>query len=82
MLSDGAVAEAVRQRGDRFEVVLAPERALDPVGDPDAAGATLRSYGALGATAVSLRFRHRSSAHYLEQLAAMAQVAVDVARDG
>jgi len=82
MLGDGAVAEAVSGRGDRFEVVLAPERALDPVGDPDTAAITLRSYAALGATTVSLRFRHRSSAHYMEQMAAMAQVAADVVRQG
>ncbi len=79
MLGDGAVADAVAGRGDAFEVVLAPERALDPVGDPQAAAAAVRSYAALGATALSLRFRHRALAHYLEQLAAMAGVAADVA---
>ncbi|HEY7947748.1 MAG TPA: TIGR03619 family F420-dependent LLM class oxidoreductase [Acidimicrobiales bacterium] len=82
MLGDGAVADAVAGRGDAFAVVLAPEHALDPVGEPDAAAAAVRSYTALGATALSLRFRHRSLAHYLEQLAAMAGVAADVAGAG
>jgi probable F420-dependent oxidoreductase len=66
----------------RFDVVLAPEPALDPVGDPEAAAATVRSYAAIGATGLSLRFRHRSRDHYLEQLAAMAEVVTDMDRPG
>jgi probable F420-dependent oxidoreductase len=80
MLGDDTTVTSLAARSEPFEVVLAPEPALDPAGDPDAAAATVRSYAALGATALSLRFRHRSRAHYMEQLAAMAQVEADVAR--
>jgi len=79
ILGDSRVAQELARRAGRFDMVLAPEPVLDPTDDPDAAAATVRAYEALGATALSLRFRHRSRAHYLEQLAAMAQVAADVA---
>jgi probable F420-dependent oxidoreductase len=83
MLDEGATldAEATLDEGgpvgdgaDRFDIVLAPEPALDPVGDPEAAATTVASYAQLGATALNLRFRHRSRDHYLEQLAAMVEV--------
>jgi hypothetical protein len=73
-------ARAARTAG--FDVMLAPEQPLDPVGAPDAAAATVRLYAGIGATGLSLRFRHRSRAHYQEQLAAMAAVTADVARRG
>lgn len=57
-----------------FEVVLAADRALDPVGDPDATAAALRELAAAGATIVSARFRHRSLTHYLEQLQALTEL--------
>jgi probable F420-dependent oxidoreductase len=82
MLGHEEVAAARAGRAERFDVVLAPEPALDPAGDPDAAATTVRSYAALGATALSLRFRHRSRAHYMEQLAAMAEVSAGVAARG
>jgi alkanesulfonate monooxygenase SsuD/methylene tetrahydromethanopterin reductase-like flavin-dependent oxidoreductase (luciferase family) len=66
----------------RFEIVLAPEPALDPVGDPEAAVATVRAYAELGATGLSLRFRHRSRDHYVEQLEAMAQVTAGLGLGG
>jgi probable F420-dependent oxidoreductase len=82
MLGHDSLAPALSDRTGRFDVVLAPEPALDPVGDPETAATAVRSYTALGATGLSLRFRHRARAHYMEQLAAMAQVAADVAREG
>jgi hypothetical protein len=81
MLSAAPVAEQLAARAGSFEVVLAPGPALDPVGDPQAAADVVRAYRALGATGLSLRFRHRSRDHYIEQLAAMAQVAADVAAE-
>jgi alkanesulfonate monooxygenase SsuD/methylene tetrahydromethanopterin reductase-like flavin-dependent oxidoreductase (luciferase family) len=82
----GAVPAAEQTRlaagAGRFDIVLAPEPALDPVGDPAAAAATVRAYADLGATGLSLRFRHRSRDHYLEQLEAMAQVTADQALGG
>jgi len=74
LLGDRQLSEQRLARGDGFDVVLSPERALDPAGDPGATAATVRAYAALGATGLSLLFRHRSQAHYLEQLAAMAEV--------
>jgi probable F420-dependent oxidoreductase len=82
MLGDRRLATDLAAHAGRFDVVLAPEPALDPVGNPEGAAATVRAYAALGATALSLRFRHRSRAHYMEQLAAMAQVSADVAGQG
>jgi len=72
LLARPGVAEQVARPG--FEVVLAPEPPLDPVGDPDAAADTVRTYADLGATALALRFRHSSRSHYLEQMAAMPAV--------
>ncbi|HXQ44494.1 MAG TPA: TIGR03619 family F420-dependent LLM class oxidoreductase [Acidimicrobiales bacterium] len=80
MLAAAPVVSALADRQGAFDVILAPEPALDPVGDPVAAAATVRAYAELGATGLSLRFRHRSRDHYMEQLAAMAQVTADVAR--
>ncbi|HEY5251665.1 MAG TPA: TIGR03619 family F420-dependent LLM class oxidoreductase [Acidimicrobiales bacterium] len=74
MLAHPSVAAARAGREKPFELVLAPEPALDPVGDPAAAADAVRSYAEIGATGLSLRFRHRSREHYLEQLAAMAEV--------
>jgi len=79
MLGDGAVSTELAHRAGAFDLVLGPEPALDPAGDPAAAAAAVRAYAALGATGLSLRFRHRSRDHYLEQLEAMARVTADVA---
>jgi probable F420-dependent oxidoreductase len=53
-----------------FDVVLSPVRplALDSAADIAAARATVAAYAAAGATAMNLRFVHRSLAHYLECL--------------
>ena len=72
LLGAPGVAEQIARPG--FEVVLAPEPPLDPVGDPAAAAEAVRAYAGIGATALALRFRHGSRAHYLEQLAAMPAV--------
>ena len=54
-----------------FDLVLAPEPPLDPVGKPDETGDIVRKYAALGATKLNLRFHHDSPNHYVEQLEAM-----------
>jgi probable F420-dependent oxidoreductase len=77
MLEEAAVTEALAARSAPFDVVLAPERPLDPLGDPAGAAAAVTAYAALGATGLSLRFRHRSLDHYREQLAAMIEVRAD-----
>jgi len=78
MLTAAPVTAALAERAGGFDVVLAPEPAFDAVGDPAAAAAVVASYAELGATGLSLRFRHRSRDHYMEQLAAMAQVVAEV----
>jgi probable F420-dependent oxidoreductase len=82
MLGDPDMVEARARRPGSFDLVLAPEPPLDPAGDPEAAAAVVRAYAGLGAAALHLRFRHRSCPHYLEQLAAMVEVADDVAAHG
>ena len=59
-----------RARTAPFELVLTPDRLLDPTRPDERArlGDLLERYRALGATIVNLRFRHRSLEHYLEQL--------------
>jgi probable F420-dependent oxidoreductase len=64
----------IEERGEGFDLVLAPEPPLDPSGDPDAAAETVRAYEAAGATKLNLRFRHESLQHYLDQLEAMAKL--------
>lgn len=67
--------ETLPARPSGFEVVLSPEPPLDPVADPDGCTATMRAYAEAGATACNLRFVHRSLEHYLEQLAAVGELA-------
>jgi probable F420-dependent oxidoreductase len=54
-----------------FELVLWPERALDPLGHPDETRAIVAEYRSLGATILNVRFRSSSPVHYIEQVAAM-----------
>lgn len=72
MLADEALAARRAARPD-FEVVLAPEPPLDPSAEPDRSAETARAYAEAGATALHLRFRHRSRQHYVEQIEAMAE---------
>jgi probable F420-dependent oxidoreductase len=68
----GTEAGAAREdAGPRFEVVLQPERPLDPSGDPGAATAAVGELVEAGATIVNLRVVHHSPDHYGEQLEAM-----------
>jgi probable F420-dependent oxidoreductase len=57
-----------------FEVVLPPEKPLDPVGDPAAAQEVLEKMAAGGITTVFAHFVHRSCEHYLEQIHALAEL--------
>jgi probable F420-dependent oxidoreductase len=77
ILGEPELASVRSDRGRDFDLVFAPESLLDPLGDPDGARAVLRSYAAIGATGLSLRFRQSSRAHYVEQLEAMSAVAAD-----
>lgn len=58
------------QRSQPFDVTLSPDApiALETRADTDAAVALIHTYAEVGATALNLRFRHRSLTHYLELL--------------
>jgi probable F420-dependent oxidoreductase len=74
MLERARGTEAWASRTIPLDVVLQPQRAVDPSGDPAAAAATLASLREAGATAVALRFVHHSPEHYIEQMEAMSRV--------
>jgi len=59
-----------RERTAPLELVLTPDRLLDPTAPAERAALAdlLGRYRELGATTMNLRFRHRSLEHYLEQL--------------
>jgi len=59
-----------RERTAPLELVLTPDRLLDPTAPTERAALAdlLDRYRELGATTMNLRFRHRSLEHYLEQL--------------
>jgi probable F420-dependent oxidoreductase len=57
-----------------FEVVLGFGGPVDPSGDPEGTRAAVEAVRALGATSVNVSVVHRSLDHYLEQLAAFAEL--------
>lgn len=64
---------------EHFEVVLGPGRPLDPLGDPDGCRRRVQRTVSLGATVLSVTLTATSAEHYVEQLAALADL-VDLAR--
>ena len=60
---------------DGFELVIAPERALDPSDRASACEDALGALAEAGTTIVAARVVHHSLAHYLEQLEALAGLA-------
>ena len=78
LLTGDATRAALEQRHEQrdtpLSLILAPEPPIDPLGDPDGTAAFLARYTAIGATGFSLRFDHRSRAHYSEQMEAMVAV--------
>ena len=67
--------EAFGARRDLLDVVLQPAPPLDPLEAPDSTRDTLAAHREAGATALALRFRHRSPQHYVEQLEALQSLA-------
>jgi probable F420-dependent oxidoreductase len=57
-----------------FEVVLAPPEPVDPIDRPDQTRGAMTATAEAGATIFAARFVHRSLSHYLEQLAALAEL--------
>ncbi|HUY64258.1 MAG TPA: TIGR03619 family F420-dependent LLM class oxidoreductase [Acidimicrobiales bacterium] len=77
LLDDETLAARRAERQGHFDVVLAPEPPVDPLGQPEHSADTVAAYQAAGATALHLRFVHHSRSHYLEQLEAMVSVVRD-----
>jgi probable F420-dependent oxidoreductase len=77
LLADEELAARRAERAG-FEVVLAPEPPLDPIGAPDSCAEVVRAYAAAGATSLAVRFVHRSRSHYIEQAASLAALVGDL----
>jgi probable F420-dependent oxidoreductase len=75
MLERARDTEAWQAREHPFDVVLQNERPLDPLEQPDVVRERLDRFTEIGATMLNCRFVHHSVVHYLEQLAAMAELA-------
>jgi probable F420-dependent oxidoreductase len=70
MLEEQSVRDLIAGRDEPLDMIFAPEPPADPLGDPEAARRTFRSYAQAGATGLSMRFRHESRSHYVEQMEA------------
>jgi probable F420-dependent oxidoreductase len=79
-LGEARATGAWEARDRPLEVVLAHRDPLDPLRHRDATAAAVEELRESGVTSVSLRFAHRSLAHYLEQLEAMADLIPGLAR--
>ncbi|HWB66335.1 MAG TPA: TIGR03619 family F420-dependent LLM class oxidoreductase [Mycobacteriales bacterium] len=71
LFADPEIRDLLAARERPLERILAPEPPLDPLGEPGPTADTLATMTELGATGLSLRFRHHSRTHYVEQLAAL-----------
>jgi probable F420-dependent oxidoreductase len=67
------IAEMLTRAAPR-EVVLQPDRPVDPVDDAAGTSRAVATLRDAGATILSLRFVHHSPDHYCEQLAAMREL--------
>jgi probable F420-dependent oxidoreductase len=74
MLERARDSNAWAERDAPLELVLQNERPLDPGDEPDRVTERLAKFRELGTTILSCRFVHHSVDHYLEQLAAMAEL--------
>jgi probable F420-dependent oxidoreductase len=64
-------------RAEPIDLVLRHDGLIDPQAKPDEAADAIRATFAVGATKVNLGFVHQSRAHYIEQLEALAALAID-----
>ena len=74
LLSDARGTGAWSERTAPIDVILRPERPLDPLGDPDAARRSVEQLRDAGATMLSVTFWNDSVDQYCEQLAAMSDL--------
>ncbi len=74
MLSDPEIADALAARDVPLALVFPPDPPVDPIGAPDVTADVVRSFVDIGASGLSLRFRHHSRTHYVEQMQAMQEL--------
>jgi probable F420-dependent oxidoreductase len=74
ILDDPEVQDAIAARDRPFGLIFPPDPPLDPAGAPDEAAEVVAAFADVGATGLSLRFRHHSRTHYIEQLQAMQEL--------
>lgn len=60
----------------RFDVVLSPDRKLDPLGHPEATMRALEAVSRAGATITGVSISARDASHYCDQLARLREIAV------
>lgn len=70
-----ATEALLKEREEPLDIILAPEPPIDPLGQRQATLEVLRAYRSIGATGFSLRFRHESRTHYVEQMEATMELA-------
>jgi probable F420-dependent oxidoreductase len=77
MLDRARTTDAWARRERPLELVLQNERPLDPMGEPERVGERIERFRELGATILNVRLVHYSPEHYLEQLAALADLTAE-----
>ena len=75
MLERARGTDAWGARDRPLDLILQNERPLDPGGEPDRVQDRIGRFAELGTTVLNCRFMHHSLDHYVEQLAAMAEMA-------
>ena len=78
ILEDRRTRDMIGARDDPLGLILAPEPPVDPMGDPEGTRKAFSSYVRAGATGLSLRFRHGSRTHYVEQMEAARLIASQI----
>lgn len=73
MLDRSADSPGWHERSEPLAVWLQPA-ALDPIGDPDATVTAIAALQSAGATGVSVRLRHGSRDHLIEQMTALVEL--------
>jgi len=77
MLAEARATDAWSARTAPLDVILRPERALDPLGDANAARRAADELRDAGATMLSVTVRSTSVEHYCDQLAALHDLLAD-----
>ena len=71
MIEGARQTEAWQARAQPLQCVLRHDGRIDPIGKPGEAAQSIRAARAAGATIVTVDFKRRSLAHYVEQLEAL-----------